>query len=141
VGLLDGILSNVLGGTGGQAGQPQGANNPLIQMAGALLNNNSSVGGLGGLAQQFEQAGLGHIVQSWIGSGANLPISGDQLTRVLGSPQVQQMAQQIGLNPQQLSGALAQILPHMVDHLTPNGQVPQGGITNAIGMLGQLLGK
>ena len=138
MGILDGILASALGGAGG--GQ-QGANNPLIQIAGALLNNNSSVGGLGGLAQQAEQAGLGHIVQSWIGNGANLPISGDQLGRVLGSPQLQQIAQQVGLNPQQVSGALAQILPQMVNHLTPNGQVPQGGIDNAIGMLGQLLGK
>ncbi|HUN92463.1 MAG TPA: YidB family protein [Burkholderiaceae bacterium] len=136
MGLLDGILASALGG-----GAPQGANNPLIQMAGALLNNNSSIGGLAGLAQQAEQAGLGHVVQSWIGSGANLPISGDQLTQILGSSQVQQMAQQVGLNPQVVSGALAQILPHMVDHLTPGGQVPQGGVQNAIGMLGQLLGR
>jgi uncharacterized protein YidB (DUF937 family) len=81
------------------------------------------------------------VIQSWIGNGANLPISADQLTRVLGSPQVQQMAQQAGLNPQELSGALAQILPHIVDHLTPNGQIPAGGIQNAIGMLGHLLAK
>jgi len=137
MGLLDGILASALGGAGG----PANASNPLIQIAGALLNNNSQVGGLGGLAQQFEQAGLGHVIQSWIGSGANLPISGDQLTRVLGSPQIQQMAQQLGLNPQQVSGALAQVLPHIVDHLTPNGQIPQGGIANAGGMLGQLFGK
>jgi uncharacterized protein YidB (DUF937 family) len=137
MGLLDGILASALGAAGGQAN----ASNPLIQIAGALLNNNSQVGGLAGLAQQFEQAGLGHVIQSWIGNGANLPISGEQLTQVLGSPQVQQMAQQLGLNPQQVSGALAQILPHIVDHLTPNGQIPQGGIQNAIGMLGQLLAK
>lgn len=143
MGLLDSVLSSAMGelsqlGQAGQGASQQGLN-PLIQMAGTLLSNNSSIGGLPGLVQQFEQAGMGHIVQSWIANGANLPVSADQITKVLGSAQVQQMAQSLGINPQQMGGALAQILPHIVDHLTPNGQVPAGGIGNAGGLLAQLL--
>jgi len=138
MGLLDSVLSTALGQLGGQQGGQPGAN-PLIQMAGALLSNNSPIGGLPGLVQQFEQAGMGHIVQSWISSGANLPISPEQLTQVLGSGPIQQMAQSLGMNPQQLGGVLSQVLPHIVDHLTPGGQVPAGGIANAGSILASLL--
>jgi uncharacterized protein YidB (DUF937 family) len=134
MGLLDSVLSTALGQLGGQ----QGAN-PLIQMAGSLLSNNSPVGGLPGLVQQFEQAGMGHVVQSWISNGANLPVSADQLTQVLGSGPMQQMAQSLGMNPQQLGGALAQVLPHIVNHMTPGGQVPAGGIPDAGSLLASLL--
>ena len=137
MGLLDSVLSGVLGGAGGQAS----ASNPLIQLAGSLLSNNSAVGGLPGLVQQFEQAGLGNIVQSWIGSGQNLPVSAQQLTQVLGQGQLQQLAQAAGVDPNQVGGLLAQVLPHVVDHLTPNGQVPQGGIPAALGMLAKALGR
>jgi uncharacterized protein YidB (DUF937 family) len=150
MGLLDGLLSNVLGSAlgGGQAG---GANPMLNAVIGMLANNaggqagaqGGAAGGLGGLMQQFQQAGLGHVMDSWVGSGDNHPISADQLTQVLGSGQIGQIAQQLGLSHGDAAGQLSQILPQIINHVTPNGQAPAGGLGSAgdiMGMLGGLLG-
>ena len=98
-----------------------------------LIQNHASGVGLAGLVQQLAASGLGPQVQSWIGTGANLPVSGDQIEQALGSEKIQQLAQQVGLNPGDLYGALAHLLPHAVDQLTPGGQMPQpGGLPAAL---------
>lgn len=109
-----------------------------------LLADNGSVGGINGLATRFNQAGLGEVLNSWIGTGANQPISADQLSGVLGSNVLGNAASQMGLDPAQLAGQLATLLPGLVDKLTPQGQAPAGGLGNAgdlLGMLGGLLAK
>jgi uncharacterized protein YidB (DUF937 family) len=99
-----------------------------------------SGGGLNTLVQQFEQAGLGHMIQSWIGTGPNPPISPAQLQQVLGSGQLQALATKLGLSPEAVTSQLSQVLPHLVDGLTPNGQLPQGDLLGgAMGMLKKLL--
>ena len=98
-----------------------------------LIQNHASGNGLAGLVQQLAASGLGPQVQSWIGTGANFPVSGDQIQQALGSDKIQQLAQQVGINPAELSGALAHLLPHAVDQLTPGGQMPQpGGLQAAL---------
>ena len=98
-----------------------------------LIQNHGSGNGLAGLVQQLAASGLGPQVQSWIGTGANFPVSGDQIQQALGSDKIQQLAQQVGINPAELSGALAHLLPHAVDQLTPGGQMPQpGGLQAAL---------
>ncbi|MEA3208904.1 MAG: hypothetical protein QOE70_1961 [Chthoniobacter sp.] len=98
-----------------------------------LIQNHGSGNGLAGLVQQLAASGLGPQVQSWVGTGANLPVSADQIQQALGSEKIQQLAQQVGLNPADLSGALAHLLPHAVDHLTPDGQMPSaGGLPSAL---------
>lgn len=93
-------------------------------LVGPLLQSFGS-GGLQNLIGSFEQAGLGHLVQSWVGGGGNLPVSAEQIGQVLGgSPLVASLAQQAGLSPDQVHGVLAQLLPHAVNHATPDGQVP-----------------
>jgi uncharacterized protein YidB (DUF937 family) len=72
----------------------------------------------------FQQGGLGNIVSSWIGSGQNLPVSASQLQNVLHGGALQQAAQQAGMDPSQLTGMMSSLLPHLVDKLSPNGQVP-----------------
>lgn len=123
MGLLDSITGQVLGsltqgGEGGHAG--------LIAVLGGMLNN-PQTGGLAGLISAFERNGLGDVVASWVGTGQNLPVSADQLQSVLGSEQIQAIAQQLGFNPQQLLGHLTELLPQMVDGLTPGGVVPDAG--------------
>lgn len=81
-------------------------------------------GGLSSLVQKFESQGMGNVVQSWIGNGANQSISADQLHQVLGSDTVTQMAAKFGLNPQDLMQKLSQVLPSAVDKMTPNGVIP-----------------
>ena len=76
------------------------ASNPqLIQVVTGMLGNNGGTGGLGGLADKFSQAGLGDVLGSWIGGGQNQPISGDQVTQVLGSDALSGIASQAGPEP------------------------------------------
>ena len=84
-------------------------------------------GGLGGLVSQFEQAGLGHIAQSWVGNGQNQPVSPGQLQSVFGQNQVNTMASQAGMEPNDFLSQLSQHLPNAVHAATPNGQLPDEG--------------
>ncbi len=115
---MGGVLSGLLGG-GGQAGGGFGG-----QAAGGM---GGMSGGLGGLVSQFEQAGLGHVAQSWVGNGPNQPVSPQQLQSVFGQDQVQGMANQAGMQPQDFLSQLSQHLPNAVHGMTPDGQLPQEG--------------
>lgn len=117
-------LLNDLLGKQGQAAR----GGTLIGMAGQLIEK---AGGLQGLLGMLQQHGLGSAAQSWVGTGANQPVSGDQLGQALqggglGSV-LQELAGKAGMDQNQLLGQLSQLLPHAVDHLTPNGQVPEAG--------------
>ncbi len=139
MGLLDQVLGSAMGAmTGGNQG---GGNAMLMQVIGGLLGGQGggAAGGLGGLLQQLQQGGLGDAVQSWVGTGQNLPVSADQLHSALGGDQVAALAQQTGLPVDDLMGQLAQMLLQVVDQLTPNGQVPEGG-ADLGGLLGNVLG-
>lgn len=81
-------------------------------------------GGLGGLLNQFQQSGLGDVMKSWIGTGPNQSISPNQLGSVLGPKIIQVLAQKTGMSEQELTAQLSQILPGVVDKLTPNGRLP-----------------
>ena len=87
-------------------------------------SNRNILGGIAGLQSMLEQCGLGHVVSSWISSGQKLPISPEQLENVLHSGALTEAAQQAGMNPSQLTSMMSSHLPHLVDKLTPNGQVP-----------------
>jgi uncharacterized protein YidB (DUF937 family) len=143
MGLLDSVLGGALGALQGQVGGQGAAAGDLMGVVGSLLGGAGGQGGAGGLlalVQQFQQGGLGEVVQSWVGSGANLPISAEQLQSVLGGGTLGQLAQQAGLDQGALAGQLAQLLPQVVDKLTPGGQLPEGG-ADLGGLLGGLLGS
>ena len=119
MGLLDDVL--------GMAGMGNSTQSP--QQAGALsmiLNfiNSPQVGGIAGLQKMFQGQGLGSIVASWISTGQNLPISADQLQSALPSGLLQNMAGKSGMDVSQLSSMFSQLMPHAVDQMTPNGQIP-----------------
>ncbi|MBO9650708.1 MAG: DUF937 domain-containing protein [Variovorax sp.] len=150
MGLLDSVLGQVLGGTQaqpqaggiGSLGGPGGLGD-LGNIAGALgglLANNGEQGGLGGLVSKFEQAGMGDVIGSWIGHGENAPISGGQLHDVLGSDVVSGIAQKLGMNSATLLPLLATLLPTLIDHLTPKGQIPAEGLGNHDDLLSSLSG-
>lgn len=156
MGLLDSVLGAVTGqNTGANVGAHAGGgtglssiitlvtNNPqLMQAAIAMLGNDGAHGGLGGLVAKFQQAGMGDVIGSWVGSGHNQAISGDQLSHVLGGDTVKSMAAQVGIQPADLAAQLSNMLPGLVDHLTPQGQMPSGGLGNSgdlMGVLGGLL--
>lgn len=119
-----GLLDQVIGAVAGQMGGQQGTdNNPLMQLVLQLVRNHP--GGLQGLVTQLTQGGLGSQVQSWVGTGDNLPVSGDDLMKALGGAggSLGHMLSQFGLDPQQAAGGLAQALPDVVNQLTPNGRI------------------
>ena len=123
---LDSIIGDVVGGNSG------GNASPIVNVLSGLLSGGQNsgpagLGGLGGLVAQFENAGLGHLAQSWIGSGTNQPVSPQQLQTVLGEQRVQGMARQAGMQPQDLLSQLSQHLPNVVNSMTPDGQAPAEG--------------
>ena len=104
-----------------------------------MLGNDAAGGGLGGLVAQFNKSGMGDVIGSWISSGQNLPVSGDQLSQVLGSDTIANIARQLGVSHGDAAGQLSQILPQIVDQLTPQGQAPAGGLGNMGDLLGMLM--
>ena len=128
-----GLLDQVVGAVGAMSGQQGEGSNALLNSVLQLINN-PQTGGLSGLVQSFQNGGMGEIVKSWVSTGQNLPISAEQIQSVLGNGQLQSLASQSGLDTNQLSGQLAELLPQVVDKLTPNGTVPEGNDLMAQGM-------
>jgi uncharacterized protein YidB (DUF937 family) len=151
MGLLDAALG-MINGQGGQGGlstssDPKAA---LLQAVLAMLTSSQGQGGngLSGLLNQFNQAGLGNIVSSWIGTGQNMPISADQIQDALGGSNLGQLADSAGLSQDDAAQHLSEMLPGLVDKLTPNGQLPQGDnnaafgdLNNIAAMLGQFTAR
>jgi uncharacterized protein YidB (DUF937 family) len=119
MGLFDEIVSVIGKQLGG------GQQNSIIEQAMAMINN-PETGGLSGLVEKFRQGGLGDVVSSWVGTGANAPVSGDQISNVLGADKIQDIAAKLGFSGSQVSDGLAGILPQIIDKLTPEGSVPEG---------------
>jgi uncharacterized protein YidB (DUF937 family) len=144
MGLLDSVLGAVMGGAQQQAGGAGGNLGALLPVITSMLSNDGQQGGLGGLMEKFNQAGMGEVIGSWVGKGENMPISADQLSQVLGSGAIGDIASKLGIDPSQAGGMLSQALPGIIDQLTPDGQAPAGGLGGAadlMGMLGKMMQK
>ncbi len=136
------FLDQIVGAAGAISGQQSQGSNTLLNSVMQLVNN-PQTGGLSGLVQSFQNGGLGEIAKSWVSTGQNLPISAEQIQSVLGNEQLQSLASQLGIDTSQLSGHLAELLPQIVDKLTPNGTIPEGNdlMTQGMGLLkGKLFG-
>lgn len=154
MGLFDSVIGSVLnhdqppagpGAAGGGLGALVGlvaANPQLVQAVLGLLSNDGAHGGLGGLIEKFQQAGLGGAMASWIGGGPNEAVSGAQVTDALGHGTVADIAAKIGVDPSTAASELSSLLPSLINHLTPEGSAPSGGLGGSgdlMGMLGGLL--
>lgn len=167
MGLLESVLGSVLnggqssqqapmgqagGGLGGGLGGIVGAlaaNPQLLQLLmGLLMGGRSAQAGgatpsggspLDGLLEQFQGAGLGDVLGSWIGTGQNRAISPEQIGQVFGQDRLSSLGQQIGMGGQDLASELSQILPGLIDQMTPQGELPRpgqgGGNEGLFGML------
>src|SRR5262249_27237643 len=82
------------------------------------------LGGLGGLLRRFQQNGQGDVIKSWIGPGENKPIAPGQLGSALGPDILKSLAQRTGMSEQDLMAQVSQVLPGVVDKLTPQGRLP-----------------
>src|ERR1700735_94369 len=105
MGMFDGILGGVVGAE-------------MAMVVNGLIQKH---GGVQGIVTQLEQQGLGSTVRSWIGTGANQPITADQIHQAFGSDTVKQLAAKIGMSPEDLAAKLSQVLPQAIDKLTPGG--------------------
>lgn len=135
MGLLDSVIGAVTGGGGG--GQMD-----VMKMVLGMVAGNSQGGSGGGLADlvgKFQQGGLGDVVGSWIGSGQNQAVSPDQLTNVLGADTIGNIAEKLGLSHADAAHQVSQVLPQVVDKLTPDGALPTGGLGNLSDLLGKFL--
>ena len=120
MGLLDDVMGMAgMGNAGVQPQQHTGALSMLLEYI-----NSPQVGGIAGLQRMFQEKGLGGVVASWIGTGQNLPVSADQLQSVLHCDALQNIAAKMGIDQGQVTSVLSQMLPNVVDKLTPNGQAP-----------------
>ena len=129
MGFLDSISGAVLGKV--MSGQQGG----MAQIAMEMFNQN---GGIGGVLDKFKAGGLGDAAASWVGKGENIPVSADQISSVLGSDAIAEMAAKFGLTPEVLSAQIAQHLPTVVDKMTPNGAVEADSsslLSTVLGML------
>ena len=139
MGLLDALVGNVLGSAlggsqrqdplgsvlGGLAGGNQAqSGNLLLQVALLLLQRN---GGLEGVLNRFRQGGLGQQADSWVGTGQNMNISTNELQQIFGSSTLRDLASQLGMPEEQAGSTMAQVLPELINQLTPQGQVPENG--------------
>jgi uncharacterized protein YidB (DUF937 family) len=120
---LGGLLGGVMGMLGG------GQNQQTNPQAASALDNLNNGSGLGGLQQILEKAGLGEHMKSWVGTGENMPVSPEQLGQALDQDgKLTHLAQASGMSKEDTSSALASLLPHIVNAVTPNGQAPEGGL-------------
>jgi uncharacterized protein YidB (DUF937 family) len=108
MGLFDGVLGGVVG-----AG--------MVSVVNGIIEQH---GGVQGLVNEFERNGLGATVRSWVGTGPNQPVAAADVHRVLGSDLLQQLSAKTGMSVQDLAAKLSQVLPQAVDHLTPDGKIP-----------------
>lgn len=117
MGLLEDMAGKAMGAA--STGSPAEASiaSEVLQMV------NRQPGGLSGLVQLFHEKGLGGVINSWISNGQNLPVSSTQIQDVLGSDRIKQLAAKIGISPNTAGSTLAQVLPTVVDHLTPQGRI------------------
>jgi uncharacterized protein YidB (DUF937 family) len=152
MGLLDEILKQVAGGGQAGAGGAQAGglgaiadlvmkNPQIISAAISMLNpkDTSVGGGLTDVIGAFNKGGLGDIMSSWVGGGPNKPVDPGALASVLGPDVLGQFAQKAGVGHADAGSLLASVLPELINHVTPQGQVPQGNALD--GMLGSLLGQ
>ncbi|HEV8448266.1 MAG TPA: YidB family protein [Gemmatimonadaceae bacterium] len=110
MGLFDGLLGGIVG-----AG--------MVSVVSDIIDKH---GGLNGVVNQFQRQGFGDTVKSWVGTGRNMPISPDELHKVLGTDTMNQLAAKLGMTPDELAQKLSTALPQAIDKLTPHGVVPAG---------------
>jgi len=149
MGLLDQILGGLTGSTqvegqapmgrslGGSVGGGGGAMMALLPIVLSMLSNRGGTGavaapamggggvaGLGGLLQQLTQRGYGQQADSWVGTGANELLPPQAWSKVFPPEQLSAIAAQAGISEDEARQGLSHLVPEVVDHLTPQGQVP-----------------
>jgi uncharacterized protein YidB (DUF937 family) len=127
LGGLEDVLGGLLGG--GASGSPgtaaKGVNVAAVAAAlGPLIAKLVKSGGLSKMVSGAQASGLSAQADSWVGTGANAPVSGQEVRGIVGEDTVSQLAQQAGISDDEAADVLAQVVPQVVNGLTPDGQLP-----------------
>ena len=122
-----------------------GAGGGLADMLGQVLGGGAgrggATGGLGGLLEQLQRSGFGEQADSWVARGANKPIPPDAMTQIFGRDGLEQISRQAGISQDEASRGLSQLLPEVVDRMTPDGDVPDANaLTNSVDDFARRLG-
>jgi uncharacterized protein YidB (DUF937 family) len=121
VALLPVVLGMLASGQRGEPARGGGLGDILGRMFGGASGGS---GGLGGLLDQFRRAGFGEQASSWVGTGPNRPIPPDAVEKVFGRDGVAEIARQAGVSEHDASSGLSQLMPEVVDRVTPSGELP-----------------
>jgi uncharacterized protein YidB (DUF937 family) len=132
-----GLLNSVIGALASSNGRGY-APDPAFNAVVGMLANNSQIGGLEGLVERMQRGGLGDVASSWISTGQNLPISPDQVKSVLGQDVLAGLAEQFDLTHTDVARQLSQLLPQVIDKLTPNGEAPHNGLGDIAAIVSRL---
>ena len=118
-----GMLANRSAGAAsrGGSGLPGGMGNRVDP---GEVGASGGLGGLGDLLEQFTRGGYGRQAQSWLSTGPNEPIDPGALSEVFGNDRIAQIAEQAGVSEDEARGGLAELLPDVVDHFSPDGRLP-----------------
>jgi uncharacterized protein YidB (DUF937 family) len=134
---FDDLVGKVSDAVKGSQGQQGG----LVEEVMGLLTNQET-GGLNGLMQSFNQQGLGDVISSWVGTGNNAAITPDQVQEVLGSDVIRQLAEKSGVSVDAAKAQLSELLPALIDKVTPEGKIPEGGLLGkGVELLGSLFSQ
>lgn len=136
---LDDILGQLTGGQGGTATGVRagggGLAGMLLPLVGGFLEN----GGLNKILSGFTQQGMGSQAASWVGTGDNEPVSGAEVEQVVGADESSLIAEKLGISNEQASDAVAEVLPRVVDQISPQGELPAE--TDLDDLFAQLAGR
>ncbi len=132
MGMLDNLTSALSSQPAGGSASPAAS---VVTQVLAIIE--SRPGGVTGLLQSFQQNGLGHIFQSWIGTGQNLPVSAGQIRSTLGAECTAKIAQATGISQAEVESHLSALLPQIIDHMSPDGQLPQGNLGSTLASVAQ----
>ena len=151
LGGLGGALGNVLGrGVDPQA--DAAGDSPAATGKGAMLAMLLPLamqwvqrnGGIGALLQRFQQQGFGQQAASWVSTGENQPVDAQAVTEVVGAEDLSNLSRQLGVPQEEVASGLAQVLPQVVNHLTPDGDVPANAndlLSSGLAAVEQFLGQ
>jgi len=141
------IVLGMLANRGSRGGSPTQANfapgsGGLGDLLGQVLGGAGGSGsGLGGLLEQLQRTGFGEQADSWVSRGANRPISPDAMSQVFGKDGLETIARQAGISPDDASHGLSELLPEVVDRMTPDGSVPEpDALANSVADFARRLG-
>ena len=135
---LGSVLGSVFGGAGSPAGAPTGVPRGGVGGLGGAGGRNAMLalllplvlqwvqrsGGVGNVLQRIGQQGYGGQADSWVGAGANQPLPSQAAHELLGPDELARMSSQLGVGADEVAHGVSEILPELVDHLSPQGQLP-----------------